>query len=307
MDWQSALKGFRRHLQLEKSLSSKSVEAYLRDVSCLQRHLGQSGSQPAPDKVVYEDLLGFVSALHTAGLASASQARMISGIRAFYRYLIAEDVLTSDPTMFLEMPRMPRKLPEVLSAEEIEKMIGMIDMSRTFAHRDRAIVETLFSCGLRVSELTGLLISSISFAEEFVRVTGKGNRERLVPVSETALKYIRIYLDEVRVHQPCHPAHTDTVFLNNTGKALSRVSVFKLVRELAARAGIRKSISPHTFRHSFATCLVEGGADLRAVQQMLGHQSITTTEIYTHLDRSYLRETIALYHPRSEKNRKPKE
>lgn len=304
MDWLSTVRGFRRHLQLEKSLSSKSIEAYIRDVQCLQRHLGRVKPEMKPLQVTYEDLLEFVSGLHAAGLAGSSQARMISGIRAYYKYLISEDLLSNDPTRFLEMPRLPRKLPEVLSAEEIENMIGMIDMSRPFAHRDKAILETLFSCGLRVSELTGLLISAISFDEEFVRVTGKGNRERLVPVSETALKYIRIYLNEVRVHQPCQPAYTDTVFLNNTGTALSRVSVFKLVKELAARAGIRKTISPHTFRHSFATCLVEGGADLRAVQQMLGHQSITTTEIYTHLDRSYLRETIALYHPRSAKNRK---
>jgi integrase/recombinase XerD len=228
-----------------------------------------------------------------------SQARMISGLRAFYKYLLLEDVLQNDPTQFLEMPKLARKLPEVLSLQEIDQMLGVIDMSKPMAHRDKAIIETLFSCGLRVSELVGLHVSDVFFKDEFVKVTGKGNKERLVPIGDTALKALGLYIDQVRVHMKVQKKFEDTVFLNVMGTAFSRISVFKLIKQLAQKAGIHKTISPHTFRHSFATCLVEGGADLRAVQQMLGHESITTTEIYTHLDRRYLQETIALYHPRS--------
>lgn len=299
MDWRSASKGFRQYLQLEKSLSPNSIAAYLHDVRYFEKFLDDAFAGTGPLKVEYTHLLAYVRALTELGVAPMSQARMVSGLRAFYRYLLLEDLLEKDPTVFLEMPKLARKLPEVLSVDEIEAMIGSIDLSKPMGHRDKAMLETLFSCGLRVSELTGLCISGIFYEDEFIRVSGKGNKERLVPIGDTALKAIRIYLEEVRVHQKTDKKFSDTVFLNQMGTSISRVSVFKIIKSLAAKAGIRKNISPHTFRHSFATCLVEGGADLRAVQQMLGHESITTTEIYTHLDKSYLRETISLYHPRS--------
>lgn len=299
MDWRSAAKGFQQYLQLEKSLSKNSISAYLHDVRYFEQYLIQEQNALGPMGVQYEHLLGFVNALNHAGVAAMSQARMISGLRAFYKYLLLEDVLQNDPTQFLEMPKLARKLPEVLSLQEIDQMLGVIDMSKPMAHRDKAIIETLFSCGLRVSELVGLHVSDVFFKDEFVKVTGKGNKERLVPIGDTALKALGLYIDQVRVHMKVQKNFEDTVFLNLMGSAFSRISVFKLIKQLAQKAGIHKTISPHTFRHSFATCLVEGGADLRAVQQMLGHESITTTEIYTHLDRRYLQETIALYHPRS--------
>jgi integrase/recombinase XerD len=299
MDWRSAAKGFQQYLQLEKSLSKNSISAYLHDVRYFEQYLIQEQNALGPMGVQYDHLLGFVNALNQAGVAAMSQARMISGLRAFYKYLLLEDVLQTDPTQFLEMPKLARKLPEVLSLQEIDQMLAVIDMSKPMAHRDKAIIETLFSCGLRVSELVGLHVSDIFFKDEFVKVTGKGNKERLVPIGDTALKALSLYIDQVRVHMKVQKKFEDTVFLNLMGSAFSRISVFKLIKQLAQKAGIHKTISPHTFRHSFATCLVEGGADLRAVQQMLGHESITTTEIYTHLDRRYLQETIALYHPRS--------
>ena len=300
MDWHSAGKGFKQYLLLEKSLSKNSISAYLHDVKYFENFLKNENIGITPLQVEYEHLLSFVSSLSHAGVASISQARMISGLRAFYKYLLMEELLQKDPTQFLELPKLARKLPEVLSLEEINDMISCIDMSKPMGHRDKAILETLFSCGLRVSELVGLNISEIYFNDEFIKVTGKGNKERLVPIGDAALKAIRIYLEEVRVHMKMQKKNSDTLFLNHLGSSLSRVSIFKLTKVLAQRAGIRKSISPHTFRHSFATCLVEGGADLRAVQQMLGHESITTTEIYTHLDKSFLKETIAMYHPRSQ-------
>lgn len=300
MDWHSAGKGFKQYLLLEKSLSKNSISAYLHDVKYFENFLKNENIGITPLQVEYEHLLSFVSSLSHAGVASISQARMISGLRAFYKYLLMEELLQKDPTQFLELPKLARKLPEVLSLEEINEMISCIDMSKPMGHRDKAILETLFSCGLRVSELVGLNISEIYFNDEFIKVTGKGNKERLVPIGDAALKAIRIYLEEVRVHMKMQKKNSDTLFLNHLGSSLSRVSIFKLTKVLAQRAGIRKSISPHTFRHSFATCLVEGGADLRAVQQMLGHESITTTEIYTHLDKSFLKETIAMYHPRSQ-------
>lgn len=297
MDWRSASKGFKQYLLLEKSLSKNSIEAYLHDVESFERHLRSNELSVSPLLVTYEHLLGFVQTLNSIGVAATSQARMVSGLRAFYKYLLLEDLLTTDPTKFLEMPKMARKLPEVLSLDEINKMISLIDMSKPMGHRDKAMLETLFSCGLRVSELITLNISEIYVKDEFIKVRGKGNKERLVPIGYDALKAIDIYIKQVRVHMKLDKKFSDTLFLNHLGKGISRVSVFKIIKSLGALAGIRKNISPHTFRHSFATCLVEGGADLRAVQQMLGHESITTTEIYTHLDRQYLKETIRLYHP----------
>ncbi len=299
MDWHSAGKGFKQYLLLEKSLSQNSISAYLHDVRYFESYLKTAGSQSGPLQVEYKDLLGFTAELNNVGVSAVSQARMISGLRAFYKYLLMEDVLQTDPTQFLELPRLSRKLPEVLSLAEINSMLDQIDLSKPMGHRDKAIIETLFSCGLRVSELCGLNISEIYFSEEFIKVRGKGNKERLVPVGDVALKAIKIYMEEVRVHLKMQKKFSDTLFLNHHGASLSRVSVFKIVKSLAQKAGIKQNISPHTFRHSFATCLVEGGADLRAVQQMLGHESITTTEIYTHLDNRFLHETISLYHPRS--------
>ena len=301
MDWRSAGIGFKQYLLLEKSLSKNSIAAYLHDIKCFENFLSREGASTGPLSVVYEDLLNYVTSLNAAGVAASSQARMISGLRAFYKYLLLEDQLQNDPTMFLEMPKQARKLPEVLGLDEINAMIAQIDMSKPMGHRDKAMLETLFSSGLRVSELIGLNISEIYFKDEFLKVRGKGNKERLVPIGQDALKAIDIYLNQTRVHLKLQKKSTDTLFINHLGGGISRVSVFKIIKTLAAAAGIRKNISPHTFRHSFATCLVEGGADLRAVQQMLGHESITTTEIYTHLDRSYLKETIRLYHPRSGK------
>ncbi len=300
MDWRSAGKGFKHYLQLEKSLSRNSISAYLHDIHYFESFLSGAYPNIGPLQIEYNHLLQFVSSLNNAGVAGSSQARMISGLRAFYKYLLLEEVISKDPTQFLELPRLARKLPEVLSVDEIDKMIEGIDMTKPMGHRDKAILETLYSCGLRVSELTGLLISEIYFNDECIKVTGKGNKERLVPIGKLALKEISIYLNEVRVHMNLDKKHIDTLFLNQRGSSLSRISVFKIIKVLATKAGIRKNISPHTFRHSFATGLVEGGADLRAVQQMLGHESITTTEIYTHLDKSYLKETVALYHPRSD-------
>ncbi|MBL7836218.1 MAG: site-specific tyrosine recombinase XerD [Bacteroidetes bacterium] len=301
MDWRSAVIGFKQYLLLEKSLAKNSIEAYIHDINCFVNHLSRSGKSLGPLAISYPDLLEYVKSLNEIGVASTSQARMISGLRAFYKFLLMEDALQVDPTAFLEMPKQARKLPEVLSLGEINSMIESIDLSKPMGHRDKAMLETLFSSGLRVSELTGLNISEIYFKDEFLKVRGKGNKERLVPIGKHALKAIDIYLNQTRVHQKIDKKFSDVLFLNHLGTGISRISVFKIIKNLAQVAGIRKSISPHTFRHSFATCLVEGGADLRAVQQMLGHESITTTEIYTHLDRSFLKETIQLYHPRSRK------
>ena len=301
MDWHSSVKGFKSFLLLEKSLSKNSIDAYLNDVKKLVHFIENSPYQVGPDKVEYNHLLDFVSTLNELGIASSSQARIISGIRAFYHYLSLEDVIKNDPSQFLELPKLARKLPEVLSLSDINNMISQIDLSKTHGHRDKAILETLFSCGLRVSELVNLKISNLYFKEKFIKVVGKGNKERLVPIGSYAIKAIDLYLNGSRLSRPIHPKFTDFVFLNHLGSSFSRISVFNLIKNLAKKTGIRKNISPHTFRHSFATCLVDGGADLRAVQQMLGHESITTTEIYTHLDKKYLQETIALYHPRAKK------
>lgn len=304
MDWQSTRKGFKQYLVLEKSLSGNSIEAYLHDVLKFENFLSGAEFTVSPNQVHYKHLLEFVNSLTKIGVAASSQARMISGLRTFYKYLLLEDMIEVDPTQNLELPKLARKLPEVLSKDEIENILSQIDLSKPMGHRDKAIIETLYGCGLRVSELTGLNISEIYFNEEFIKVHGKGNKERLVPIAKSILKVLKQYIHETRVHLKVNKKFSDTVFLNHFGNALSRISVFKLIKTLAIKASIQKNISPHTFRHSFATSLVEGGADLRAVQQMLGHESIITTEIYTHLDRKFLKETIALYHPRAKRNTK---
>jgi integrase/recombinase XerD len=298
MDWNSAIKGFEYYLKLEKSLSHNSIDAYLRDVSKLQQYLSLTGDSTIPEKVTLQQLENFSQYLSKLGLSDFSQARIISGIRAFYKYLLMEDVIDSSPAELLEGPKLSRKLPDVLSYEEIDAIMKAIDLSKPDGTRNRAILETLYGCGLRVSELINLKISNLYLDVAFIKVTGKGNKERLVPIGSEAIKYINIYRHEVRIHMPVQKGQEDILFLNRRGRSLSRMMIFNIIKNLGKAAGIQKTISPHTFRHSFATHLIERGADLRAVQEMLGHESIITTEIYTHLDREFLRETILKYHPR---------
>lgn len=295
--WDSHKKGYKAWLQLEKSLSDNSVEAYLRDLEKLSSWLLGAGIKKNPEEVTLSDLQGFVKWLVEMGMSATSQARIISGIKSFYRYCMVERITDADPSTLLEAPKLKRQLPDILSFEEIEAIIGQIDLSKPEGGRNKAILETLYSCGLRVSELVNLRISQLYLDVGFVRVIGKGDKERLVPIGQTAQKFIRIYKDQIRVHQQPKPGNEDILFLNHRGTALSRVMIFLLIKDLVKKAGINKTVSPHSFRHSFATHLIEGGADLRAVQEMLGHESITTTEIYTHLDREFLRHTLAQYHP----------
>jgi len=295
--WEGYKKGFKAYLQLEKSLSSNSITAYLHDIEALTSFLLDVEDAIKPGDVTLKHLQLFVKKIHELGVAPASQARMVSGIRAFFKYAIAEQLADHNPAALLDLPKLGRKLPEVLTFDEIEKMIGAIDLSTAEGTRNKAMLEALYSCGLRVSELTGLLMSNLFFDVGFIRVTGKGSKERIVPIGRDAIKFISLYRDTVRNHLSIKTNHSDILFLNRNGGPLSRVMVFYIIKDLAAKAGIAKTVSPHTFRHSFATHLVEGGADLRAVQQMLGHESITTTEIYTHLDREYLRETLSSFHP----------
>ena len=299
MTWPLAQKQFDGYLRLEKSLSGHSVEAYGRDVDKLRQYLALHQLSVTPEQVTAAHLHDFLFWLEGLGLAATSQARTLSGIKAFYDFLIMEDLVTLDPTDTLGAPKIGRQLPDTLSYEEVVRLLEAVDLSTDEGTRNRAILEMLYSSGLRVSELTGLRLSNVYAEQGFLRVLGKGNKERLVPVGRDALKYLGFYLSGVRCHLAIQPGHEDTVFLNRRGAGLSRVTIFTTIKALAARAGIGKSISPHTFRHSFATHLIEGGADLRAVQEMLGHESITTTEIYTHLDRDYLRQVITAFHPRS--------
>lgn len=298
MDWKALIKEYEGFLKLEKGLSSNSIEAYLSDIAKLEQFLEHSGLQVGPENLDQKQLGFFLAWISEMGLSARSQARILSGIKAFYRYLLLEDLIEKDPTALLEGPRLGTKLPEVLSVAEIDLILERIDLSKPQGQRNRAMLETLYSCGLRVSELVALQLSGIFRAEGFIRVIGKGNKERLVPVSARALKEIDLYLID-RNTLPLQPGNEDVLFLNRRGSMLTRNMVFTIIRDLARAAGIQKQVSPHTFRHSFATHLVEGGADLRAVQEMLGHESITTTEIYTHLDREYLREAIISFHPRS--------
>jgi len=299
MDWKSSIAGFKAYLQLERSLSANSIDAYLIDVNKLISYLELSNLHLSPEKIELNHLQGLMQWITELGMNPTSQSRIISGIKAFYKYLLLEDEITSDPTELLEAPRTGRKLPEFLSTDEINDLIGAIDLSTPEGERNRAMLETLYSCGLRVSELIGIHISNIYENDGFIKIIGKGDKERLVPIAQSALRYINIYRREVRSHLDIRKGHEDCLFLNRRGAQLSRVMIFTIIKNLAVTAGIKKNISPHTFRHSFATHLIEGGADLRAVQEMLGHESITTTEIYTHLDRDYLRDAIIQFHPRS--------
>ena len=295
--WESYKKGFKSYLQLEKSLSDNSVQAYLRDIEHLTQYIQQTGELKNPSELNLKQLQQFLKWITELGMTASSQARIVSGLRAFYKYCLLEHISRTDPTTLLEAPKLKRHLPDTLSFEEIEKMLGQIDLSRPEGGRNKAILETMYSCGLRVSEVVGLKISQLYLDVGFIRVIGKGDKERLVPIGSSASKYINIYKKEIRVHVQPTKGNEDILFLNKRGSKLSRVMIFYIIKALALKAGIKKTVSPHTFRHSFATHLVEGGADLRAVQEMLGHASITTTEIYTHLDRDFLRKTLEQFHP----------
>lgn len=299
MNWQSYIKGFQAYLKLEKSLSENSVEAYINDVSKLETFFSMKYPTLNIAEIEYTQLQEFIKWIYELGLEASSQSRIISGIKSFFNYLLLEDIIKSNPSEFLETPKIPRKLPEVLSIEEINMLLDAINMSTPEGERNKAMLETLYGCGLRVSELVSLKISELLFNEGFIRVIGKGNKQRLVPIGSVAIKQVEQYIKKVRYTTKPKPGFEDFVFLNRRGKQLTRVMVFTIIKQLAQKAGINKTISPHTFRHSFATHLINGGADLRAIQEMLGHESITTTEIYTHLDNEFLREAIISFHPRS--------
>lgn len=299
MNWTSYTNGFKAFLQFERSLSKNTVEAYLRDLDKLVAYFEEEQEGLSPLTVEINHLRGFLSRLNETEISARSQARIISSVKAFYKYLLMEDIITHDPTELLEPPKIGRKLPATLSIPEISALINAIDLSKPNGERNKAMLETLYGCGLRVSELINLRLSNIFFTEGFIKITGKGDKERLVPLGSVASKQIYTYVSQVRNHVAIKPGNKDIVFLNNRGSKLSREMIFTIVRKLAEKSGIGKTISPHTFRHSFASHLVDGGADLRAVQEMLGHESITTTEIYTHLDRDYLRSAILNFHPRA--------
>ncbi len=295
--WEAYKKGYKAWLRLEKSLSDNSVAAYLHDVERLTDFLQITKDLKNPDAIVLKDLEKVTKWINELGMTNSSQARMISGLRSFFKYCLIEEIITIDPAALLEAPKSQRKLPDTLSFEEIEQIIAAIDLSKPEGERNKAIIETLYSCGLRVSELVNLKISHLYLDVGYIRVTGKGDKERLIPIGTDAIKYIGIYKNNIRNHINIKKGEEDILFLNRRGARLTRVMIFLILKDLATKAGITKKISPHTFRHSFATHLVEGGADLRAVQEMLGHESITTTEIYTHLDREFLRTTLHQFHP----------
>lgn len=299
MLWQSHIKGFKAYLKLERSLSDNSVNAYLNDIDKLAQYYSSLNEEPTLASIKAADIKSFISWLNELGMQATTQARVISGLKAFFTYLMIEEVVQNDPMALIEGPKLSRKLPDMLNIHEINQLICAIDASKPEGMRNKAIIEVLYGCGLRVSELTELKISNLYPQIEFIKVIGKGNKERLIPIGGEALKLMDIYLKEIRVHMNIKKGNEDFVFLNRFGAKLSRITIFNLIKSLAEIVGLKKTISPHTLRHSFATHLIEGGADLRAVQEMLGHSSITTTEIYTHIDRDYLREVITQYHPRS--------
>lgn len=302
MDWNSVQKGFREYMLLEMGLSAHTISAYRGDLEKLVQFLKLSEPQKRPAEVDRQTLQEFLRYLNELGLAPTSQARLLSAIKTFYRYLLLEDLVENNPAETIDTPKLGRKIPEVLSYEEIQSMLNAIDLSHPHGQRNRAMLETLYACGLRVSELVNLRLDHLYLELGYVKVRGKGDKERIIPIGEEASKHIRFYLDGVRRHlKKIDPDHRHFLFLNRRGKQLTRVYVFMIVKELAKAADISKSVSPHTFRHSFATHLIEGGANLKAVQDMLGHESIITTEIYTHLDTDYLRDTILTYHPSNQK------
>lgn len=297
MSWKQSIKEFKSYLRIERSLSDNTIDSYLRDIQKLanfseEKHLTEL-------EITKAEVKEFIAEINKEGISARSQSRIISGIKAFYKYLILEDYLKINPTELIESPKIGMKLPDTLSIEEIDSLISAIDLSHPQGERNRAILEVLYSCGLRVSELTNLKLSNIRFKEGYVKVVGKGNKERFAPIGSSAIKFLNTYLKEIRNHQDIKKGSEDIVFLNRRGNKLTRVMIFTIIKQLAEKIGMKKKISPHTFRHSFATHLIEGGADLRAIQEMLGHESITTTEIYTHLDREYLRAAIMQFHPRA--------
>ncbi len=299
MKWEDSKKGYENYLRLEKSLSQNSVAAYINDINKLVEFLDKNFKKIAPDKVKLSHLKSFVEWLNERGVSPRTQARTISGIKSFYKYLLIEGKINSDPTALLESPKIGRKLPDILSMEEIDSLIEAVDLDKAEGQRNKAMLETLYSCGLRVSELVNLKITNLFFEQGFIKIEGKSDKERLVPVSKRAIEEINKYLSGYRKTLKISKESENVLFLNRRGKKLSRVMIFTIIKNLAEKIGLKKKISPHTFRHSFATHLINGGADLRAVQEMLGHESILTTEIYTHLDRDYLRSTIHQFHPRS--------
>lgn len=298
MNWNQYIRQFEAYLKLERSLSSNSIEAYIHDIFKLNQFLEIKSISISPLEVKPDLLREFIRWINEMGLSATSQARITSGIKAFYKFLLMEDLIKQSPAELLEAPKTSRKLPDTLSVDEIDKVLSAIDRSTPEGERNLAMIETLYSCGLRVSELISLKISDLHFNVGFIRVVGKGDKERIVPIGQRAMKLITLYLEQIRVHHHPKKEHENIVFLNRRGAALTRVMIFTIIKDLTKKAGIKKNIHPHTFRHSFATHLIEGGADLRAVQEMLGHESITTTEIYTHLDRDFLRSTIMQFHPR---------
>jgi integrase/recombinase XerD len=298
MNWEILTKQFKIYLKLERSLSENSIEAYIRDVEKLQQFC-ELQSKPAASRLTASDLREFLAFINELGMSEYSQARILSGIKALFRFMLNEEIIEKDPSSIIEAPKLGRKLPDTLNVEQIDQIFAAIDLSTPEGARNRAILEVLYSSGLRVSELTDLRISNILFKERFMKVLGKGDKERWVPFGSSALNYLTIYLEEIRVHVIPKKGFENHVFLNRRGAALTRVMIFTIIKDLTEKAGLKLNVSPHTFRHSFATHLIEGGADLRAVQSMLGHESITTTEIYTHLDREFLKQTIRDFHPRS--------
>ncbi len=299
MKWEDSKKGYESYLKLEKSLSQNSIAAYINDINKLVDFLNENYKGVVPDKVKLNHLKSFVEWLNERGVSPRTQARTISGIKSFYKYLLIEGTITSDPTALLESPKIGRKLPDILTMEEIDSLIDAIDLAKAEGQRNKAMLETLYSCGLRVSELVNLKITNLFFEQGFIKVEGKADKERLVPVSGRAVEEINKYLSNYRKTLRVNKDSENVLFLNRRGRKLSRVMIFTIIKNLSEKVKLDKKISPHTFRHSFATHLINGGADLRAVQEMLGHESILTTEIYTHLDRDYLRSTIHQFHPRS--------
>ncbi|MBT7726914.1 MAG: site-specific tyrosine recombinase XerD [Flavobacteriales bacterium] len=299
MSWKQSIKEFKSYLRIERSLSDNTIDSYLRDIQKLANFSEEKDLNEL--QITKSEVKEFIASINKEGISARSQSRIISGIKAFYKYLILEDYLKVNPTELIESPKIGMKLPDTLSIEEIDSLISAIDLSHPQGERNRAILEVLYSCGLRVSELTNLKLSNIRFKEGYVKVLGKGNKERFAPIGSSAIKFLNIYLNEIRNHQDIKKGSEDIVFLNRRGNKLTRVMIFTIIKQLAEKIGMKKKISPHTFRHSFATHLIEGGADLRAIQEMLGHESITTTEIYTHLDREFLRDAIMTFHPRAKK------
>jgi len=299
MSWSTYISEYISYLKIEKSLSKNSIEAYHRDIYMLQSFLELQKLNIQPTQIELQHLRDFISWVNELGISARTQARVISGIKSFYKYLLLDEKIENDPTALLESPRIGRKLPVILSVNEIDDLINAIDLSKPEGHRNKAIIETLYSCGLRVSELINLRLTDLFFDQGFIKILGKGNKERLVPISQKAIKEIEIYINHYRIHSKTDKESENILFLNRRGKMLTRVMIFTVIKMLAKITGLQKSVSPHTFRHSFASHLIDGGADLRAVQEMLGHESIITTEIYTHLDTEYLRDTIIQYHPRA--------